>query len=70
MWPVDMCLRLMRQYYEAVGHIPRYNEAPKWNDTASTKLGETSLQAEMQEHQNKVSRHRETVGLDSGADPA
>ena len=43
-----------RQYYEAIGPLPRFNEAPKWKDTLSspTRHG-------VKEHQQQVSRHRE-----------
>lgn len=46
------------QYYEAVGPIPRFNQAPKWNDTDdAVKEGEDHVTA----HQNQTSRHRQTV---------
>ena len=53
------------QYYEAIGELPRFNAGPAWND-APQQAG-TSNGDFMQEHQNKVSRHRETV---SGTGPA
>jgi hypothetical protein len=49
-----------RQYYEAVGPLPKYNAAPVWKDP-SQEEGYDMTEAQITEHQNKVSRHRETV---------
>lgn len=58
------------QYYEAVGPIPKYNPAPAWKDPSQRVPGEAEdedaherrmTEAQVREHQNKVSRHRETV---------
>ncbi|KAK4685524.1 hypothetical protein P7C73_g4625, partial [Tremellales sp. Uapishka_1] len=40
-------------YYEAIGTLPRFNQGPVWKDDAETH-------ADAKEHQNKVSRHRDT----------
>ena len=50
-----------QKYYEAVGPIPKYNAGPVWKDP-SQEEGYDMTEAQITEHQNKVSRHRETVG--------
>ena len=45
-----------RQYYAAIGNIPRFNEGPKWSEQSHA-----DGRADLKEHQNQVSRHRETV---------
>lgn len=60
--------KLTRQYYEAVGHIPRFNQAPKWSDTPDA-LGESAAGGQegggeaVQHHRQLVSRHREDVSV-------
>ncbi|KAK8853260.1 hypothetical protein IAR55_003962 [Kwoniella newhampshirensis] len=46
-------------YYEAVGEIPRYNQGPVWKDPEVVE-GTAAEGDWVREHQNKVSRHRET----------
>ncbi|WRT70182.1 uncharacterized protein IL334_007176 [Kwoniella shivajii] len=46
-----------RDYYDAVGEIPRYNQAPKWRDGPSVEKDEGEA---VRDHQNMTSRHRET----------
>lgn len=53
--------RADRQYYEAVGPLPKYNAGPAWKDASQVEGDMT--EAQVKEHQNKVSRHRETVCL-------
>ncbi|ORX40544.1 DNA repair protein endonuclease SAE2/CtIP C-terminus-domain-containing protein [Kockovaella imperatae] len=48
-----------RDYYEAVGPLPKYNQGPKWRDSSDEEDDRTTDTA-LREHQNKVSRHRET----------
>ncbi|WWC91750.1 uncharacterized protein L201_006697 [Kwoniella dendrophila CBS 6074] len=45
-------------YYESVGEVPRYNQGPKWRD--ETDQIEKEEGEAVREHQNMVSRHRET----------
>ena len=60
--------KLTRQYYEAVGHIPRFNQAPRWNDTPDALGGPAAGGEEggaeaVQHHRQLVSRHREDVSI-------
>lgn len=65
----DTSAKLTVQYYEAVGPLPRYNAGPAWKDPEprerldrahdGDEMGMT--EAQIKEHQNQVSRHRETV---------
>ncbi|WWC72059.1 uncharacterized protein I206_106019 [Kwoniella pini CBS 10737] len=48
-----------KSYYDSVGEIPRFNQAPKWRDERIEKDQENDAQG-IQDHQNLVSRHRET----------
>lgn len=43
-----------RQYYEAIGPLPRFNQGPAWKRSAEDD------EDELVEHRNRVSRHRET----------
>ncbi|WWD19677.1 hypothetical protein CI109_104139 [Kwoniella shandongensis] len=47
-------------YYEAVGEIPRFNQGPMWKDPDVVEEREVDGAEGVREHQNKVSRHRET----------
>ncbi|WVR07639.1 hypothetical protein IAU60_004681 [Kwoniella sp. DSM 27419] len=47
-----------KDYYEAVGEIPRFNQGPVWRDAKSAEDKDEG--DAVREHQNKVSRHRET----------
>nr|KIR47424.1 hypothetical protein I312_03186 [Cryptococcus bacillisporus CA1280] len=44
-------------YYEAVGVMPKFHQAPSWKD--QEQLGEEDEEQAAREHLNKVSRHRE-----------
>ena len=57
--PVSVVEAHLQQYYEAVGPLPRYNERPVWKDHSQPQGSQDG--DFMQEHQDKVSRHRETV---------
>ncbi|ORY33395.1 DNA repair protein endonuclease SAE2/CtIP C-terminus-domain-containing protein [Naematelia encephala] len=46
-----------RGYYEAIGPIPRYNQPPVWKEASEP---DKAKEDELQEHQNQVSRHRDT----------
>ncbi|WWD03690.1 hypothetical protein V865_001746 [Kwoniella europaea PYCC6329] len=51
-----------KDWYEEIGDIPRFNQAPKWRDDAQSHKHEDNqtVSDQVREHQNMVSRHRET----------
>ncbi|KAK6909370.1 hypothetical protein I203_103387 [Kwoniella mangroviensis CBS 8507] len=51
-----------KDWYEEIGDIPRFNQAPKWRDDARPHEhgSDRSVSDHVREHQNMVSRHRET----------
>ncbi|OCF44665.1 hypothetical protein I317_01552 [Kwoniella heveanensis CBS 569] len=49
-----------KDYYEAVGEIPRFNHGPVWRDEPVSTDASTRAEDAVREHQNRVSRHRET----------
>ncbi|WWC94927.1 hypothetical protein V866_001779 [Kwoniella sp. B9012] len=51
-----------KDWYEEIGDIPRFNQAPKWRDDAQMHEDECNqtVSDQVREHQNMVSRHRET----------
>ncbi|WVR00144.1 hypothetical protein IAU59_007286 [Kwoniella sp. CBS 9459] len=50
-----------KDYYEAVGELPRFNHGPVWRDEpVSADEGDRRAEDAVREHQNRVSRHRET----------
>lgn len=53
------------QYYKEVGALPRYNAGPAWKDPSQREGQDanTMTEAQVREHRNKVSRHRETVSV-------
>ncbi|WVW86214.1 hypothetical protein I302_108256 [Kwoniella bestiolae CBS 10118] len=48
-----------RDWYEVIGDIPRFNQPPKWRDEHE-EVVERDQGDYVREHQNMVSRHRET----------
>ncbi|WVF72953.1 hypothetical protein IAT40_007771 [Kwoniella sp. CBS 6097] len=49
-----------KDYYEAVGELPRFNHGPVWRDEPVSADAESKVEDAVREHQNIVSRHRET----------
>ncbi|WVQ66943.1 uncharacterized protein L199_005134 [Kwoniella botswanensis] len=51
-----------KDWYEEIGDIPRFNQAPRWRDDAQNHQSENdqTVSDHVREHQNMVSRHRET----------
>ncbi|KAL7418522.1 hypothetical protein Q5752_006980 [Cryptotrichosporon argae] len=48
-----------RDYYEAVGAVPRFNVAPRWRDNDEGDDGAEDHREGLVDHRNRVSRHRE-----------
>lgn len=61
--PVAILHAEVSQYYAEIGALPRYNAGPAWKDPSESNGhdGANMTEAQIREHQNKVSRHRETV---------